>query len=173
MKKILLCIIAAGFAFAPTNAVRAHEGQGHGEKSGRTAKTVYTCPMHPSVVLAAPGSCPICGMTLVAKAAPVKVKDVATTSIFTGEVIDMSCYLTHDSRGPDHKDCAVTCVKSGLPIGLLTADGKIFLLVDHGHGQPGPYADLRNRVAEIVTVTGDVHQRGGVRMLVAETVAAK
>ena len=25
----------------------------------------YTCPMHPSVKLDRPGSCPICGMTLV------------------------------------------------------------------------------------------------------------
>jgi membrane fusion protein, copper/silver efflux system len=30
----------------------------------------WTCPMHPQIVLAHPGSCPICGMTLVKMAAP-------------------------------------------------------------------------------------------------------
>ncbi len=28
---------------------------------------VYTCPMHPDVVSEAPGSCPKCGMALVAR----------------------------------------------------------------------------------------------------------
>lgn len=30
-----------------------------------TAKTLYTCPMHPEVISETPGSCPICGMDLV------------------------------------------------------------------------------------------------------------
>src|ERR1044071_1163946 len=29
-----------------------------------TASTKWTCPMHPEIVRAAPGSCPICGMAL-------------------------------------------------------------------------------------------------------------
>jgi len=32
----------------------------------------YACVMHPEVVAKAPGSCPICGMTLVKKAAKPK-----------------------------------------------------------------------------------------------------
>ena len=34
------------------------------------AKDVYYCPMHPSVTSDGPGSCPICGMALVKRAAP-------------------------------------------------------------------------------------------------------
>jgi FtsP/CotA-like multicopper oxidase with cupredoxin domain/rubrerythrin len=30
-------------------------------------KTIYTCPMHPQIKMNRPGSCPICGMTLVKK----------------------------------------------------------------------------------------------------------
>ena len=34
--------------------------------SAKSSKPVYyTCPMHPSVKVAQPGSCPICGMNLV------------------------------------------------------------------------------------------------------------
>ena len=31
---------------------------------------LYSCPMHPHIQLPEPGSCPICGMTLIAKSAP-------------------------------------------------------------------------------------------------------
>ena len=37
--------------------------------AGVTSSPHYTCPMHPEVVREAPGSCPKCGMKLVAKAA--------------------------------------------------------------------------------------------------------
>lgn len=36
------------------------------ETAGRSKEAVsYTCPMHPEIKRAAPGKCPICGMTLV------------------------------------------------------------------------------------------------------------
>ena len=31
----------------------------------KTAKVVYTCPMHPKVISSKPGKCPKCGMKLV------------------------------------------------------------------------------------------------------------
>ena len=36
--------------------------------AGAAAATQYVCPMHPEVVRTAPGTCPICGMQLVAAA---------------------------------------------------------------------------------------------------------
>ncbi len=35
------------------------------------AETFYTCPMHPTIIEEAPGTCPICGMDLVVKESPV------------------------------------------------------------------------------------------------------
>ncbi len=36
-------------------------------KQGQQGKVLYTCPMHPFIIKDKPGSCPICGMTLVKK----------------------------------------------------------------------------------------------------------
>ncbi|HEX4824582.1 MAG TPA: efflux RND transporter periplasmic adaptor subunit [Candidatus Polarisedimenticolaceae bacterium] len=45
----------------------AHRAGGTVEQAS-SAKALYHCPMHPSVVSDRPGACPICGMTLVANA---------------------------------------------------------------------------------------------------------
>ena len=39
------------------------------EKSA-TAKSYYTCPMHPQIHQDKPGNCPICGMALIRKEGP-------------------------------------------------------------------------------------------------------
>jgi hypothetical protein len=43
----------------------------HRESPGAAAPSAgrYTCPMHPEIVRDAPGTCPICGMALDARAA--------------------------------------------------------------------------------------------------------
>lgn len=42
----------------------------HQATSGAESGPIYTCPMHPEIRQSAPGSCPICGMTLELEAAP-------------------------------------------------------------------------------------------------------
>ena len=39
-------------------------GRAEGRKAAQPAGTKWTCPMHPQIVCDAPGSCPICGMSL-------------------------------------------------------------------------------------------------------------
>lgn len=39
--------------------------EGHSMPTPNSAEAVYSCPMHPEVKQASPGSCPKCGMTLV------------------------------------------------------------------------------------------------------------
>lgn len=44
-----------------------------GDGGGEAQSEYYTCPMHPSVVSDKPGSCPVCGMSLVKRAGAPKV----------------------------------------------------------------------------------------------------
>jgi hypothetical protein len=89
----------------------------------------------------------------------------------TGEVIDMACYLAHPetSRGPSHRKCADTCAKKGIPMGIITDDGQVFLLLED-HESPKAYAQLKEKSAERVTVEGEKVSRGGVQGIVAEVV---
>jgi len=89
----------------------------------------------------------------------------------TGEVIDMSCYLHHPttSTGSGHRKCAETCAKKGLPMGLLTADKQVFLLLED-HDNPKAYAAALAKAAEQATVEGDKVSVGGVQGIVVEAV---
>jgi hypothetical protein len=50
-----------------------------------------------------------------------------------GEIIDYSCYLQVGKHGDKHRDCGQKCIRNGMPPGLLTSDGKIYLLMDEEH----------------------------------------
>jgi len=88
-----------------------------------------------------------------------------------GEVLDMMCYMAHEGKGPKHKKCAETCISEGAPMGLLTSDGSVYLLVGD-HAAPDAYASLKTKAAEQVKVSGDVMHRGGVQAVVVKSVAA-
>jgi hypothetical protein len=88
----------------------------------------------------------------------------------SGEVVDMACYL-HDPvmHGPSHRKCAETCAKKGIPMGLLTEDGKVFLLLED-HDNPKPYAEALAKAAQTISVEGQKVAEGGVNGLIVETV---
>ena len=51
----------------------------------------------------------------------------------TGEIVDYSCYLQVGKHGGKHRDCGQKCLRNGQPIGLLTKDGRLFLLMEEEH----------------------------------------
>jgi hypothetical protein len=50
-----------------------------------------------------------------------------------GEIVDFSCYLEVGKHGDKHHDCAQKCFRSGQPIGLLTEDGNLYMLMEEEH----------------------------------------
>jgi hypothetical protein len=71
--------------------------------------------------------------------------------IWTGSLVDASCYLTDNSQsGDDHvgmKQCGKACLKMGRPAGILTPDKKFFMLV-------APAPDLEDYVGQPIRITG-------------------
>lgn len=89
-----------------------------------------------------------------------------------GEVLDMSCYMTKGAKGQGHKKCAQSCLDKGLPAGILSEDGQIYLLVED-HSAADAYKKTLEHAAETVKVTGKVVTKNGMKSLVVEKVKAK
>lgn len=98
------------------------------------------------------------------------VPPVCAAETFTGEVVDLACYLHDPSmKGNGHKKCAETCAKKGIPMGLLTEDGKTYVLLEN-HDSPKPYADALSRAAQTITIEGEKVTQGGLSGIVVEAV---
>ncbi|HEN47511.1 MAG TPA: hypothetical protein ENI75_04030, partial [Mizugakiibacter sp.] len=57
---------AGGATHAPAHHHHAAGDAAHAPATDE-GSSLYTCPMHPEVIQDTPGSCPQCGMTLVAR----------------------------------------------------------------------------------------------------------
>jgi len=87
----------------------------------------------------------------------------------TGEVLDMNCYMSGEKHGMAHQKCAQGCLSGGAPMGLLTKDKKVYLLTKN-NAKADAYTTLQGKAAEEVTVTGTLHERGGVAAIVVSSV---
>jgi hypothetical protein len=80
----------------------------------------------------------------------------------SGEVIDVVCYIDHGATGAKHADCAQTCIKMGLPVGIKGDDGRTYLLV----GEHKPInSELASLAAKTITVKGKLVSRDGFNMI--------
>ncbi len=88
--------------------------------------------------------------------------------VVTGEVLDMTCYIAYNLSGPDHAKCARDCIRSGLPAGIKTQDGKVYLLAGEvGHSINAEVADY---AAKTVTIKGRQTVRDGFAQLQVEEI---
>jgi hypothetical protein len=84
------------------------------------------------------------------------------TETIKGEVVDLMCYLDHGAKGEKHQGCAKKCIEGGGPIGLLTADNQLYLVI--GDHKP-MNTELAAKAAETVTLKGKVVERNGMKMI--------
>jgi len=96
------------------------------------------------------------GMAGMEKAAPKKT--------LSGEVVDTGCYLAHAARGEKHASCATKCINKGMPMGLLTDNGTLYLLTMN-HDDADPYNQLKAEAGKKVQITGTVMTRNGMKAL--------
>ena len=93
----------------------------------------------------------------------------AVTKTITGEVVDMGCWLGHAARGEKHISCATKCLNQGMPMGLLTSNGTLYLVtLDHDNGDP--YNNMKGMAGKDVTVTGELLTRSGMKAIEASQV---
>jgi hypothetical protein len=96
----------------------------------------------------------------------------AATQTITGRLVDETCYRKNKANtGVDHKmpedtaGCAVTCAKMGLPVALLTDDGKVYSVT--GDLAANNNAKLIPHMSHKVELTGDVSQQSGFMTIAA------
>jgi hypothetical protein len=87
-----------------------------------------------------------------------------------GEILDFSCYLQIGKHGEKHRSCAQKCFTAGQPIGLLTEDGTMYMLMEEEHDpRRDGLTDFRKAAIEhashIMEITGTESQHGGYRAL--------
>ncbi|MFN0053043.1 MAG: hypothetical protein ACKV0T_12730 [Planctomycetales bacterium] len=107
--------------------------------------------------------------TTVASSIMGKPVEGKTTSV-VGEVIDLSCYLQVGKHGDKHRDCGQKCVRNGQPVGLLTEDGSVYMLIDEEHDpRRDGLTEFRKQAVEqmanIVTVHGTLTEVDGHKAL--------
>ena len=97
----------------------------------------------------------------------------AATETITGQIIDQQCYMkdTANNKGNDHKmpadmaGCAAMCAKKGMPMALLTSDGKVYTIA--GELAANMNAKIVPHIAHTVSITGDVTSAAGKNTITA------
>lgn len=104
-----------------------------------------------------------------------EVKQTEVVQKLEGEVLDLACFITHEEgkgEGKKHKKCASKCILGGVPMGLLTKDRDVYLILED-HDKKAPYEQLKKMAAEKVIVTGKVIKKGGVQTIIVDNVEMK
>jgi len=93
-------------------------------------------------------------------------KKQGTEATLKGELIDLKCYSSGmgGGRGEEHQDCAIQCIRGGLPVGLLDEKGTVYVLVPK-KGMKGGNETLAEHAAHTLTFKGTLQDKGGMKIL--------
>ena len=102
----------------------------------------------------------------------------ARKKTIVGEVVDVSCFLQLGKRGEAHITCGQKCVRNGQPIGMLTDEGRLYLIIpEEHHPRRDGEVNLRERFAQLmakrVRVSGMVTKYEDYRALFVRTLPSE
>lgn len=115
-------------------------------------------------------------------AAAINVANAASTAKqveIKGEVIDTWCYFSGVMGGEDavvgtaHHTCALWCAAGGIPVGVLTEDGDVYMVLKYeGEDILEQSDNIMEVQSDTITAKGMHYVRDGVNYLVVEQVVA-
>jgi len=97
----------------------------------------------------------------------------------TGEIIDTWCYYSGVMGGPNavvgsaHHTCALWCSAGGIPVGLLTEDGTVYMILKIAQDTNSAGGDTQlSLAAHTVTADGMLYERDGQNYIIVNEVVA-
>ena len=88
-----------------------------------------------------------------------------------GRVIGLTCFLQHNAQGEKHKNCARMCAENGLPLGLMSEDHQIYLIMGEGHEPPNETnKKLLKYVESKVMVKAKLIQNHGIKAIIVNKI---
>ncbi len=94
----------------------------------------------------------------------------AQTVTVKGEVIDTYCYALMGAKGESHRQCAIDCIKAGIPAGLLEeGTGKVYVLLPN-KDKTGLPKEVMDKLGRTASITGKVYTSGGSNFLTVESI---
>ncbi len=96
--------------------------------------------------------------------------DAAETVTVKGEIIDTYCYALMGAKGEGHRQCAIDCIKAGIPAGLLEeGTNKVYVLLPN-KDKSGLPKGVMDKIGRTATITGKVYASGGSQFLTVESI---
>ena len=96
-----------------------------------------------------------------------------------GEIIDTWCYFSgvmgdsDATRGTAHHTCALWCAAGGIPVGVRTDEGEVYMVLKFKGEDPLEQSDTIMEIqSDIITARGMHYLRDGVNYIVVEDVVA-
>jgi len=83
----------------------------------------------------------------------------------TGTVIDVSCKFGQGLQGEEHRMCSQVCADRGLPLAILTDDGKLYIPTSAGMPGDAQNGRLKEFAEHRVTVEGKAFAAGGAQAI--------
>lgn len=88
----------------------------------------------------------------------------------TGVVVDVSCKFGQGLTGEGHRMCAQVCADRGIPLAILTDDGKLYIPTSAAMPGDAQNPRLKEYAEQRVTVKGKAFSAGGAQALEIATI---